>query len=88
MTYSLNSLKGGDIGVYIGVYYTTMGVIKGGTRNLDNGSYTNIFQRALRANPGLQGKGLVLDLRLSSLRCRMRALQDLKFRASVGESLS
>ena len=35
VTYSLNSLKGGYIGVYIG---TTIGVIKGDTRSLDNGS--------------------------------------------------
>ena len=32
MSYSLNSLKGGYIGDYIG---TTMGVIKGDTRSLD-----------------------------------------------------
>ena len=36
MYYSLNSLKGGYIGDYIGDYYR---VIKGGTRSLDNGSY-------------------------------------------------
>ena len=36
MSYSLNSLKGGYIGDYIG---TTIGVIKKDTRNLDNGSY-------------------------------------------------
>ena len=36
MSYSLNSLKGGYIGDYIG---TTIGVIKGDTRSLDYGSY-------------------------------------------------
>ena len=36
MTFSLNSLKGGYIGDYIG---TTIGVIKWDTRSLDNGSY-------------------------------------------------
>ena len=35
MSYSLNSLKVGYIGDYIG---TTMGVIKGDTRSLDSGS--------------------------------------------------
>ena len=30
---------------------TAVGVIKGDTRSLDNGSYTNIFERALGANP-------------------------------------
>ena len=33
---SLNSLEGGYIGDYMG---TTIGVIKGDTRSLDNGSY-------------------------------------------------
>ena len=36
MTYSLNSIKGGYIGDYIG---TTIRLIKGDTRSLDNGSY-------------------------------------------------
>ena len=36
MSYSLNSLKGGSIGDYLGEYY---GEIKGHTRNLDCGSY-------------------------------------------------
>ena len=36
MSYSLNSLKGGYIGDYIG---TTVGVIKGDTRSLDYNTY-------------------------------------------------
>ena len=36
MSYSLNSFKGGYIGDYIG---TTLGVIKGDTKSLDNDSY-------------------------------------------------
>ena len=36
MSYSLNSLKGGYIGDYIGDYYR---VIKGGTRSLEYSSY-------------------------------------------------
>ena len=40
MSYSLNSLKGGCIGDYIG---TTIGVIKGDTRSLDNGTYLDPF---------------------------------------------
>ena len=45
MSYSLNSLKGGYIGDYIG---TTIGVIKGDTRSLDTGSHEDCckgFQR-------------------------------------------
>ena len=37
MSHSLNSLKGGYIGDYIGV-------IKGDTRSLDNGSYIYIYR--------------------------------------------
>ena len=37
MSYSLNSLRGGHIGDYIG---TTIGVIKGDTRSLGSSSYT------------------------------------------------
>ena len=49
MSYSLNSFKGVYIGDYIG---TTMGVIKGDTRSLDNGSYeqsksTMIFSKVM-----------------------------------------
>ena len=36
MSHSLNSLKGGYIGGYIGDYYRG---IKGDTRSLDNGTY-------------------------------------------------
>ena len=36
MSYSLNSLKAGYIGDYKG---TTIGLFKGDTRSLDNGSY-------------------------------------------------
>ena len=36
MSYSLNSLKGGYIGIVQGYI---IGVIKGDTRSLDNGSY-------------------------------------------------
>ena len=36
MSYSLNSLKGGYIGDYMG---TTIGVIKGDTRSLDSSSH-------------------------------------------------
>ena len=36
MYYSLNSLKGGYLGDYVGA---TIGVIKGDTRSLDYGSY-------------------------------------------------
>ena len=36
MSHSLNSLKGGYIGIIQG---TTIGVIKGDTRSLDNGTY-------------------------------------------------
>ena len=36
MSHSLNSLKGGSIGDYIG---TTIGLIKGDSRSLDNGSH-------------------------------------------------
>ena len=36
MSHSLNSLKGGYMGI---IYGTTIGVIKGDTRSLDNGSY-------------------------------------------------
>ena len=39
MSHSLNSLKGGYIGSYMG---TTIGDIKGDTRSLDNGSYEEI----------------------------------------------
>ena len=39
MSYSLNSLKGGYIGDYIG---TTMRAIKGNTRSLDYSSYRHI----------------------------------------------
>ena len=38
MSHSLNSLKGGYIGDYIGNYYR---VIKGDTRSLDSGSSIN-----------------------------------------------
>ena len=38
MSHSLNSLKGGYIGI---IYGTIMEVIKGDTRSLDNGSYGN-----------------------------------------------
>ena len=36
LSYSLNSLKGGYIGIYIG---TTIGDIRGDTRSLDYGSF-------------------------------------------------
>ena len=39
MSYSLNSLKGGYIGDYIGFIKTTIGFIKGDTRSLDSSSY-------------------------------------------------
>ena len=39
MSYSLNSLKGGYIGI---IYGTTIGVIKGDTRSLDYSSYVLI----------------------------------------------
>ena len=42
MSYSLNSLKGGYIKDYIG---TTIGVIKGDTRSLENGSHDFSFWR-------------------------------------------
>ena len=41
MSHSLNSLKGGYIGDYIGSYYR---VIKGDTRNLDYSSYMVGYQ--------------------------------------------
>ena len=39
MSCSLNSLKGGYVGDYIGDYY--IGVIKGDARSLDYGSYVD-----------------------------------------------
>ena len=48
MSHSLNSLKGGYIGI---IYGTIMEVIKGDTRSLDNGSY-----RA-QSHPTFRGSG-------------------------------
>ena len=53
--YSLNSLKGGYIGDDI--YGTTIGVIKGYTRSLDNGSYGRGF------NPSTLDLDYIQDLR-------------------------
>ena len=52
MSYSLNSLKGGYIGDYIGDYYR---VIKGDTRSLDYSSYDLGFR-------GLNGLGFRFPL--------------------------
>ena len=63
MSYSLNSLKGGSIGQYIGI---TIGEIKGDTRSLDSGSYN------LRGKG--QGKADVSTLDSSTTSYRQRRL--------------
>ena len=52
MSYSLNSLKGGYIGHYIGI---TLGDIKGDTRSLDYSSYINIYLNSRNPCLGLAG---------------------------------
>ena len=50
MSYSLNSLKGGYIGDYVG---TTIGVIKGDTRSLGYSSYVLVSSSfSIPASPG------------------------------------
>ena len=60
LSYSLNSLKGGYIGDYIGDYYR---VIKGDTRSLDNGSADNSHQPQ---TPETRPYNLTLTLSASS----------------------
>ena len=52
MSYSLNSFKAVDIGDYIG---TTIGLIKGDTRSLDNGPCDSSFVKDIRLYTALLG---------------------------------